>query len=178
VIPAEVAGAETDNPQQMDVDLILSTFNRRQAEYILIGGMNFFIVHEPVVTFDVDLWVADMESNHRAVHAALVELQAEVSFSPKGEDWRRLLAEEPPAWLTRQSVHCVVSPHGPVDVFRHVPGLEAGYAALREQCPMRQTPSGVPFRSLNDELMIRCQLALPANQRKLDRLRALGYEIR
>jgi hypothetical protein len=25
----------------MNVDLILSTFNRHQAEYILIGGMNF-----------------------------------------------------------------------------------------------------------------------------------------
>lgn len=162
----------------MNVDLILSTFNAHNADFILIGGMNFFIVHQPVVTFDVDLWIADTEANHVATHAALAELLAEVSFSPKGDDWRRLRPEESPAWLVRQSVHCLFTSHGPVDVFRHVPGLEDGYAALRDQCPIRQTPSGVPFRSLNDELMIRCQLALPENLRKLDRMRALGYDTR
>ena len=159
----------------MNVDRILSTFNRHQADYILIGGMNFFLVHEPVTTFDVDLWIGETAANHQAVHAALVELQAEVSLSPKGDDWRRLLPEESPSWLARQSVHCLFTPHGPLDVFRQVAGLEEGYAALHGQCPLRQTPSGVPFRSLSDELMIRCQLALPENLRKLDRLRSLGY---
>ena len=43
----------------MNVDLILSTFNRHQADCILIAGMNFFIIHEPVTTFPVDLWIAD-----------------------------------------------------------------------------------------------------------------------
>jgi hypothetical protein len=28
----------------MNVDLILSTFNRHAADYLLIGGMNFFMV--------------------------------------------------------------------------------------------------------------------------------------
>ena len=160
----------------MNVDLILSTFNRHQVDYILIGGMNFFIVHEPVTTFDIDLWIADTEPNHQAVHAALVELQSEVSFSSKGDDWRRLCMEESSTWLARQSVHCLFTPHGPVDVFRHVPGLEDGYNTLRDQCPLRQTRSGVSFRSLSDDLMIRCQLALPEHLRKLDRLRALGYQ--
>lgn len=162
----------------MNVDLILSTLNRHGADYVLIGGMNFFLVHQPVVTFDVDIWIADLPANHQAVHAALVELQAEVSFSPHGEDWRPLRVEEPPDWLIRRPLHCLYTPHGPVDVFREVAGLEAGYAVLREQCPLRQTPTGVPFRSLSDALMIQCQLALPEGLRKLDRLRALGYEVR
>jgi hypothetical protein len=50
-----------------------------------------------------------------------------------------------------------------------------GFEALRPRCPMRQTLSGVPFCSLSDDLMIRCRLALPEPERKLDRLRALGY---
>lgn len=159
----------------MNVDLILSTLNRHGADYVLIGGMNFFLVHQPVVTFDVDLWIADQPRNRQAVHTALVALQAEVSFSPTDDDWRPLQAEESPEWLTRQPLHCLFTPHGPVDIFRQVAGLEAGYEALRDQCPLRQTPSGVAFRSLSDALMIQCQLALPEGLRKLDRLRALGY---
>jgi hypothetical protein len=49
----------------MTVDQILETFNRRQAGYLLIGGMNFLLRHQPVLTFDVDLWVADTPENLR-----------------------------------------------------------------------------------------------------------------
>lgn len=162
----------------MNVDAILAAFNGHGADYILIGGMNFFLAHQPVTTFDVDLWIADSEANRRATHGALVELRAEVSWSSKGDDWRRLTNDDPADWLVRQSVHCLFSPHGPVDIFRHVPGLEVGYAVLRGECPIRKTPSGIPFRSLSDELMILCQLALPEPLRKLDRIRSLGYDPR
>lgn len=162
----------------MNVDLILSTLNRHGADHVLIGGMNFFLVHQPVVTFAMDIWIADLPANHQAVHAALVELQAEVSCSPHEEDWRPLRAEESPDWWTRRPLPCLDTPHGPVDVFREVAGLEAGYAARRALCPLRQTPAGVPFRSLSDALMIQCQLALPERLRKLDRRRALGYGVR
>ncbi len=159
----------------MNVDLVLATFNARSAQYILIGGMNFFIVHQPVTTFDVDLWVNDTDPNLGAVHAALVDLEAEVSFSPKGDDWRLISGLSSPGWLRRAPVFCLNSPHAPIDIFRFVPGLEEGFAQLEPRCPMRQTPTSVPFRSLSDELMIRCQLALPEAERKQDRLRALGY---
>ena len=159
----------------MNVDLILSTLNRHTADYILIGGMNFFIVHQPVTTFDVDLWVADNDANWTAVHAALSELQAEVSFSPKGDDWRLVSSLESSVWLRRAALFCLNSPHGAIDVFRSVRGLEAGYDVWSPQCPIRATPSGIPFRSLSDELMIRCELALPESERKHDRLRALGH---
>jgi len=159
----------------MNVDLILSTFNRHHADTILIGGMNFFIVHEPVTTFDVDLWVRDTKDNLAAVHTALCELEAEVSFSPKGDDWRLVSILNSPAWLQRAPLFCLNSPQGTIDIFRVVRGLEDGFDTLSATCPMRQTPSGVPFRSLSDELMIRCQLGLPESERKHDRLRALGY---
>jgi hypothetical protein len=159
----------------MNVDLVLATFNSQSADYILIGGMNFFIIHQPVTTFDIDLWVADTDANLEAVHAALVKLEAEVSFSPKGDDWRLVSGLGSGGWLRRAAVFCLNSPHAPIDVFRAVPGLEEGFAALQPRCPMRQTPSGVPFRSLSDELMIQCQLGLPESERKNDRLRALGY---
>jgi hypothetical protein len=160
----------------VNVDLILSTFNQHHADYILIGGMNFFLNHEPVTTFDVDLWIADTRENHQVVHVALSELHAEVSFSPKGDDWRQVCAFDSAAWLQRSAVFCLFSPNGSIDIFRSVPGLEAGFATSRDLCPVRQTPTGVPYRSLNDELMIRCQLALPEADQKKDRLRSLGYQ--
>jgi len=157
----------------MNVDLILSTFNRHEAEYILIGGMNFFLVHQPVTTFDVDLWIEDSTSNHRAVHAALSELEAEVSFSPKGDDWRRVSQLGAADWLGRAPLFCLLSPHGAIDIFRTVRGIEESFESCRVCCPIRQTPAGIRFRSLTDELMIRCELALPEKERKLDRLRLL-----
>ncbi|HMP89874.1 MAG TPA: hypothetical protein PJ991_06720 [Kiritimatiellia bacterium] len=47
----------------INVDRILDTLNRREVEYILIGGMNFLLRHKPVLTFDVDIWINDNESN-------------------------------------------------------------------------------------------------------------------
>ena len=159
----------------MNVDLILSTFNEQGVDYVLIGGMNFFLVYQPVSTFDVDLWVGDDENNLQAVHAALTKLDAEVSFDPKGERWQAISGLTDWKWLRRAPLFCLNSPHGAMDVFRFVRGLEAGYGALNGSCPMRQTPSGISFRSLSDELMIQCQLALSEPERKQDRLRALGY---
>lgn len=159
----------------MKVDLILSTFGGHRADYVLIGGMNFFLVHAPVTTFDVDLWINDVPENHERVHLALSELAAEVSLSPKGDDWRLVGEFRDASWLRRSAVFCLNSPHGAIDVFRQVAGLEDGFAALAPQCPLRRTPTGVEFRSLSDELMVRCQMALPEPLRKMDRLRTLGF---
>ena len=159
----------------MNVDLILSTFNESGADYILIGGMNFFLVHEPVSTLDVDLWVADGETNLRAVHAALGKLSAEVCFDSKGERWQPVSQLADWTWLRRAPLFCLNSPHGAIDVFRFVRGMESGYGASRDSCPVRRTPTDIPFRSLSDALMIQCQLALSEAERKQDRLRALGY---
>jgi len=71
----------------MDVDRILETFHKRAVDCVLIGGMNFFLVHKPVATFDVDLWIADSDPNLVKVHQALTDLRSlEVS---NGFDVRR-----------------------------------------------------------------------------------------
>ena len=54
----------------MDVHLILQTFNAHRVDYLLIGGMNFLLFHEPVLTFDVDLWIDDVPENLRARNSA------------------------------------------------------------------------------------------------------------
>ena len=161
----------------MDVDRILRTFHNAGVEYVLICGMNFFLVHKPVATFDVDLWIADEVNNRAKVHDALTELKAEVSFSTKGDDLA--LVEDLPssAWLERAAVFCLNSPHGAIDIFRSVRGLEPDYQTLRGRFVRRATPSGVPFQSLPDDLMIAYQLALPEPERKRDRLRALGHRL-
>ena len=38
--------------QLMDVERILQTMNGKQVAYLLIGGMNFLLRHEPMLTFD------------------------------------------------------------------------------------------------------------------------------
>jgi hypothetical protein len=47
----------------MNVDEILQSLNSEQVDYLLIGGMNFLLRHEPELTFDVDIWVQDQPAN-------------------------------------------------------------------------------------------------------------------
>ncbi|GEM_PF-2492134 len=43
--------------ETMDVDHILQTFATHAVDALLIGGMIFLLRHEPVLTYDVDLWI-------------------------------------------------------------------------------------------------------------------------
>jgi len=47
----------------MNIDHILRTFNACAVEYLLIGGMNFLLRHEPVLTYDIDFWIRDTVVN-------------------------------------------------------------------------------------------------------------------
>jgi hypothetical protein len=38
----------------MNLDRILETFSAQRVDYILIGGVNFLLRHEPVTTYDID----------------------------------------------------------------------------------------------------------------------------
>jgi len=59
----------------MNVDAILESFARPKIEAILIGGMNFLLRHQPVLTFDVDFWVRDTDENLSRVSDALPEAE-------------------------------------------------------------------------------------------------------
>ena len=153
----------------MNVDHILETFNAHRVDYILIGGMNFLLRHAPMLTYDVDLWIEDTPENVNRCERALCELQAGWGASEK--DWGPV-ADKAPGWLTGQAVYCLTSPHGAIDVFRSIKGLEF-WAACRAKAQTSSTMAGAAFVGLSDEDMLKCQVALPQSQRKQDRIRVL-----
>jgi len=131
--------------------------------------MNFLLRHQPVLTFDVDLWVRDTDENLIKTAEALRDISAqwgkdESSWGPvpSGFDW-----------LKGQSVYCLTSPYGAVDIFREVRGLEDRWEVCRNRCFEATTAAGTLYASLSDRDMLACQMALPENERKLDRIRYL-----
>jgi len=149
----------------MNVDTILEVFQRHKVDAILIGGMNFLLRHQPVLTFDIDFWVRDNDENLSRVTAAMRELEAQWGKSEK--TWGTLSANHD--WRS-QNIFCVTTKYGAVDIFREVQGLEGQYEACHARSLLEQTVSGIPYRSLSDRDMLACQLALPENERRLDRV--------
>jgi hypothetical protein len=150
---------------KMNADTILESFYRHDVDAILIGGMNFLLRHQPVLTFDIDFWVNDTDENLSRVVTALRALGAEWGKSeatwgplPGGHDW-----------LRTQNVFCLTTPHGAVDIFRSVEGLDGQYEACKTRSSVERLESGIHYRSLSDQDMLACQLALPENLRRLDR---------
>jgi hypothetical protein len=153
----------------MNVDRIFTAFNDQNAEWLLIGGMNIFLNHAPITTLDVDAFILDTDGNRERVCRALVSLNAE--WGKTEADWKQVQAD--PRWLSLSSVFCLTSPHGSIDIFRSVKGLECGYADCRARAVQRQTASNVVYWGLSDTDMLRCQEALPQSEQKLDRIRLL-----
>jgi hypothetical protein len=153
----------------MNVDRILDTLNRHQVAYLLIGGMNFLLRHKPVLTYDVDVWIEDTTENLHRCEAALADLEAE--WGATESDWKPV-AGHPRGWLRTQALFCLNSPHGAIDVFRRVKGLEEWHTcatrALRES-----TASSVPYRGLSDADMLQSQLALDEHERNHERIATL-----
>jgi hypothetical protein len=153
----------------MNVDRILDTMNRDEVAYILIGGMNFLLRHAPVLTYDVDLWIEDTPENLHRCETALAELEAQ--WGESDADWKPV-ARRNAGWLNRQMVFCLTSPHGSIDIFRSVRGLES-WASCRARAVPGSTSAGVSFPALCDQDMLQCQMALPEGQRHAERIRAL-----
>ena len=153
----------------MDLDLILTVFNAHHVDYLLIGGMNFLLRHEPVLTFDVDLWIDDTPQNRQRTAEALSELGAQ--WGPTEHDWRPV-TDQDHDWLSRQGVYCLTSPAGAIDVFRAVQGLH-DWGSCRQRAYQGVTGVGTPYMGLSDADMLQCQLALPEAERKQDRIRRL-----
>lgn len=150
----------------MNVDRILDMLNRHEVEYLLIGGMNFFIRHRPVATFDVDVWIADTTLNRSRCEAALRDLDA--AWGADEQAWGPV-ARLAPGWLERHGVYCLTSAAGDIDIFRSVKGL-ADWSDCARRASTSTTKSGVSFRGLSDRDMIACQEALPEGQRRVDRV--------
>ena len=157
----------------MNVDHILHTFGDCGVEYLLIGGMNFLLRHEPVLTYDIDFWIHDTAENRGRCDAALRRLDA--AWGATEQDWRPVA--EQPGWLERQDVFCLTSPSGAIDVFRSVTGLPS-WQACNARAHQGRTAGGVAYRGLSDEDMRACQLALPPEQRRQSRVEALQRAVR
>jgi hypothetical protein len=157
----------------MNIDQILSVFGKHSVDYLLIGGVNFLLNHAPELTFDLDLWVRDDDENLQKANAALQELRAE--WGPTEHDWKPVPAQQ--GWLRRQTVFCLTSPYGAIDIFREVKGLEGKYEECKRRAQHKTTTTGVGYTSLSDEDMLQCQLALPEAARKPGRVEALKRSI-
>ena len=158
----------------MNVDEILRMLEAEQVDFLLIGGMNFLLRHLPELTFDVDVWVRDEVENLARLNCALRRLGAEwgrteAEWAPVPADWR---------WLQGQSVFCLTTAHGALDVFRAVRGLEGRYADCMARGILSKTATGVAFMALSDEDMLACQEALPLAERKVRRMEVLREAIR
>jgi hypothetical protein len=149
----------------VNVDAILESFSRHEVDALLIGGMNFLLRHQPVLTFDVDFWVKDSDENLSRVTVALRELRAQ--WGKSEETWGPL--PDGHGWLRTQSVFCLTSPQGAIDIFRSVEGLDGQYDACRARSTQEVSRNGIAYRSLSDEDMLACQLALPEHLRRIDR---------
>ena len=143
--------------------------NRNGVEYLLIGGVNFLIRHEPVMTFDIDLWIKDTDENRRSCERALVALDA--AWGPTEQEWRQV-AEKASGWLDNQPLFCLTSKHGAIDIFKAVLGLE-GWDVCRRRAIGGCTAAGVSFFGLADQDMLASQEALDVDVRKQDRIRTL-----
>lgn len=153
----------------MNVDRILGALNEHGVAYMLIGGMNYLLRHEPVITLDVDLWIEDTADNRARCEEALKALDAE--WGPTDDEWGAV-ARKTAGWLSSQPVFCLASPSGAIDVFRIVQGLES-WSVCRERAVEGKTAAGVPYVGISDRDMLASQEALPASEQKPDRIRAL-----
>jgi hypothetical protein len=136
--------------------------------------MNYMLQHEPVLTFDVDLWIEDTRENRQRCHLALQELSAE--WGETEHQWAAV-SNLPEDWLARQTIYCLTSPAGAIDIFRHVQGLPDWQACSR-RARHAHTASGVAYRGLSDEDMLASQLALDQKYRKTERVEKLRALIR
>lgn len=153
----------------VNIDVILSTMKRHGCRFLVIGGMNFMLRHQPVLTYDVDLWIEDREENRRRCEEALSDLGAE--WGETESDWGPVSRLQP-GWLDRQHVYCLITPHGAVDIFRSVVGLD-DWQSSGQHAVAEVTALGTNYLGLSDEDMLRCQLALSVAEQKQDRIRVL-----
>jgi hypothetical protein len=163
-----------DGAEAVNIDHVLQTLNDHRVDYLLIGGVNFLLRHVPVLTFDIDIWIEDTPENRARCEAALGALNAE--WGVTDDDWKPVV-DHPAGWLDRQLVFCLNSPHGAIDVFRKVAGLDTWRKSQAEAIP-GETAAGVTYQGISDKDMLRCQLALDRGLQKRQRIEALEESLR
>lgn len=150
----------------MNVDAILNAMNQSRVEYILVGGMNYLLRHKPILTYDVDILIRNTEENRTRCEEALKELGA--SWGETDDSWEPVSAKRS-GWLGKQTVYCMTSDHGSIDVFLQIAGVP-DWSDARQRAIEGTTAEGTPFIGLSDEDMLSCQMALPEEKRRQERV--------
>lgn len=83
---------------------ILRILQYYDVQFLLIGGMNFFLAHQPVSTQDINVLVEDSEGNRRRCELALIAMDAE--WGKDDPDWG-FVRNKSEGWLNQQSVYCL-----------------------------------------------------------------------
>ncbi|MDZ4744302.1 MAG: hypothetical protein SGI98_12900 [Verrucomicrobiota bacterium] len=158
----------------MDIDHIFKSLTEGKVDYILIGGVNFLLNHEPILTYDVDIWFRNTAENKERLNNVLAGLGAK--WGESAETFRPI--PESPEWLDRQVMFCVTTDAGSLDIFREVKGLEGCYEECFIRSSEKRTNTGISYRSLSDGDMLACQMALDPRDQKLDRIKVLKLALK
>lgn len=154
----------------MNIDHILQTFNQHGVQYLLLGGVNFLLKHQPILTYDVDLWIEPSAANRRCCESALASLDAQ--WGPTDETWQPV-ANLPKGWLAdTQAVYCLASSAGAIDIFIRVQGMGDWHTAAGRADKIYSS-GGSYCDGLSDRDMLECQLALEPQQRRQSRIEFL-----
>lgn len=145
---------------------ILRTLQAFEVEYLLIGGMNFFLAHQPVSTQDIDVLIEDSEDNRRRCELALTAMDAE--WGKSDSDWG-YVRDKAPGWLSQQEVYCLLTKFGPLDIFRSVKGV-VSFKEAKQRASVKLLDDQVSVSLLSARDLLECQLVLPEGIRRLDRV--------
>lgn len=145
---------------------ILRTLQALEVEYLLIGGMNFFLAHQPVSTQDIDVLIEDSEDNRRRCELALTAMDAE--WGKSDSDWG-YVRDKAPGWLSQQQVYCLLTNFGPLNIFRSVKGV-VSFKEAKQRASVKLLDDQVSVSLLSARDLLECQLVLPEGSRRLDRV--------
>ncbi len=150
----------------IDFERVFQEMNSNGVGFILIGGLNYFLQYRPITTQDIDLYVQPEPANVLRCERALLLLGA--SWGRDDESWGPV-SDKPLGWLSGQSVFCLLTDCGPLDIFLAVSGLNC-YDQCSQRASRMTTSAGTPYLSLSTADMLACQLAIPSYYQRVERM--------
>ncbi len=150
----------------LEFQRLFQVLNDHGVQFILIGGMNYFLRFRPVTTQDIDIWISPVKENVLRCEQAMAAIEAQ--WGRTDDDWGAT-AEKPSGWLLSQCVFCLLTNCGLVDIFTAVVGLP-DFEACWERGETIAVSGNTTFRSLSAMDMLACQLAIPEENRRHERV--------
>jgi hypothetical protein len=152
-----------------DYRTMLACLLSHEVDFLLVGGLNFFLAHQPVATADVDILIDDSESNRMRCEAAIASMDGQ--WGKLDADWGPV-RDRLSGWLSTQGVYCLITKFGPLDVFRSLSGIDSFTLAATRSIQYPLFPNQY-VRLISASDLLACQLALDESIRKRDRVHYL-----